>query len=293
MPQPSHPLMRPDDADAYRHVLRLIRRRTELPIVFGGPFDDGSLVLSEFIGTQTDGMRGLHVLPGKGMGGYVLEQRRPYTVNDYGTATTITHDYDDPALGEGICAIAAAPVTVRGTVRGVLYTAIRSTFSLGDRVTDALVDGSRRLAGELTIRDEVDKRVRLLASAESTAGPANAGAPSKDELRELHTELRSIAQGLDAGALRERLYRACDRFAWLGAPNSTPHEAGATTPRLASRELDVLANVALGCSNKETAQRLSLRPETVKAYLQNAASKLGVRGRQQTVIAARRAGLLP
>jgi DNA-binding CsgD family transcriptional regulator len=285
--------MRPDDADAYRSVLRLVRRHTELPIVFGGSFSDGSLVLSEFIGTLTDGMHGLHVLPGKGMGGYVLEHRRPYTVNDYGTAKTITHDYDDPALGAGICAIAAAPVTVGRAVRGVLYAAIRSAFPLGDRVTDALVEGSRRLAGELTIRDEVDKRVRLLENAGSAPSPASSEAPSQEELRELHTELRSIAQRLEDGALRERLCRACDRFASLGSAQPAPHEPAAAAQQLSPRELDVLGNVALGCSNKEAAQRLSLRPETVKAYLQNAASKLGVHGRQQAVIAARRAGLLP
>lgn len=287
-----HPLMRPDDADAYRHALRMVRRRTELPIVFGGPFDNGSLLLSEFIGTHTDGMDGLQVQSGKGMGGYVVAHRRPYAVNDYGTSTAITHDYDDPALSEGIRAIAAAPVTTHGAVRGVLYTAVRSTFPLGDRVIDALIDGSRRLANELTIRDEVDRRVRLLESATSGRPPSSHDPLREEELRDLHTELRSIAQELDDSALRERLRRACDRFAGSGSSRSAPQTHG-TSPPLSVRELDVLAHIALGCSNNETAERLCLRQETVKAYLRNATRKLGVHGRQQAVIAARRAGLLP
>lgn len=286
------PLMRPDDAAAYRQALRVIRRRTELPIVFGGPYDDGTLLLSEFIGTHTDGMNGLQVQQGKGMGGYVVAHRRPYTVNDYGTSTAITHDYDDPALGEGIRAIAAAPVTTRGTVRGVLYTAVRSVFPLGDRVIDSLIDGSRRLANELTIRDEVDERVRLLESAASATQAASADPLREEELRDLHTELRSIAQAMEDSALRERLRRACDRFAGFGSSRAGTDTPG-TTPALSVRELDVLSHVALGCSNNETAQRLCLRQETVKAYLRNATRKLGVHGRQQAVIAARRAGLLP
>lgn len=292
--QPSlDPLRRPDDADAYRHVLRLVQRRTGLPIVFGGSFANGALLLSEFLGTHTDGMQGLEVLPGKGMGGYVVAHRRPHTVNDYGVSKTITHDYDDPALGEGIRAIAAAPVTVRGTVRGVLYTAARSAFPLGDRVTDALIDGARRLTNELTIRDEVDKRLRQLENAMSVPLPDPADAPSTEELRDLHTELRSIAQELPNSALRDRLRRACDRFANLGSSRPTPHKHTDTPALLSARELDVLAHIALGRSNNETAQQLSLHPETVKAYLRNATRKLGVHGRQQAVIAARRAGLLP
>ena len=45
------------------------------------------------------------------------------------------------------------------------------------------------------------------------------------------------------------------------------------------RELDVLAQVTLGCGNAEIARRLSLRPETVKAYLRSATGKLEVHNR--------------
>jgi len=64
-------------------------------------------------------------------------------------------------------------------------------------------------------------------------------------------------------------------------------------PALAPRELDVLAQVALGCTNSETAQRLSLRPETVKSYLRSAMTKLGARTRHEAVVRARRLGFLP
>ncbi|MGW4247939.1 response regulator transcription factor, partial [Nocardia sp. NPDC004722] len=62
---------------------------------------------------------------------------------------------------------------------------------------------------------------------------------------------------------------------------------------LAPRELDVLAHVALGCTNLEAAQRLSVRPETVKSYLRSAMTKLGAHNRHEAVVRARRLGLLP
>ncbi len=63
--------------------------------------------------------------------------------------------------------------------------------------------------------------------------------------------------------------------------------------QLSPRELDVVAQVSLGCSNAEAAVRLSLRPETVKAYLRSAMRKLDAHTRFEAVVHARRLGLLP
>jgi DNA-binding CsgD family transcriptional regulator len=62
---------------------------------------------------------------------------------------------------------------------------------------------------------------------------------------------------------------------------------------LSPREIDVLAQVALGATNAEAATRLSVRAETVKSYLRSAMSKLGAHSRHEAVVLARRAGLLP
>ncbi|MGI5347678.1 LuxR C-terminal-related transcriptional regulator [Streptomyces sp. CA-250714] len=294
MPVPfPRPPLRPDDTDAFRHALRLARQRTGVRTVFGGEVADGALRLTEFTGTLTDSMRGLRVVPGRGLGGYVLAHHRPYAVNDYVPATTITHDYDSPVRREGIRAIVAAPVTVQGGVRGVLYAATRDAAPLGDRTTAALLDAARRLAGEIAVRDEVDRRVRLLETA------AEAPAPGLDALRDLHAELRGIAQQIEDAALRDRLRHACDRFLRAGLGPGTGAGAqqdagpGGDRPRLSPRELDVLSYVALGCTNAEAARCLGLEPETVKAYLRSATRKLGVHSRHQAVAAARRHGLLP
>jgi DNA-binding CsgD family transcriptional regulator len=62
---------------------------------------------------------------------------------------------------------------------------------------------------------------------------------------------------------------------------------------LSARELDVLAQVALGCSNREAGARLSLRPETVKRYLRGAMTELDAHTRLEAAVHARRLGLLP
>ncbi|MGP3973845.1 LuxR C-terminal-related transcriptional regulator [Streptomyces sp. 8N114] len=299
VPFPRPPL-RPDDTDAFRHALSLARHHTGVRTVFGGEVSDGALRLTEFAGTLTDSMRGLRVVPGRGLGGYVLAHHRPYAVNDYVPATTITHDYDSPVRREGIRAIVAAPVTVQGGVRGVLYAATRDAAPLGDRTTAALMSAARRLASEIAVRDEVARRVRLLETA-AEAPAAEPSAPGLDALRDLHAELRGIAQQIEDTALRDRLRHACDRFLRAGIETGTgtgpgaPQDAGqgADRPRLTPRELDVLSYVALGCTNAEAAQYLDLEPETVKAYLRSATRKLGVHSRHHAVATARRHGLLP
>lgn len=293
MPAPHRSSMRPDDADAFRHCLRLVRRETGVPLVFGGQVQHHTLRLTEFLGTHTDAMRGLQVARGRGLGGFVLERRRPYAVNDYVPATTITHDYDDPVLGEGIRSIVAAPVTVRGSVRGVLYGAVRDVHPLGDRATIALADASRRLAGELAIRDEVDRRVQLLETVHQPHSVDDPRSVTLAELRDLHAELRGIAHDIDDPALRERLRRACERFTHLDRDTvASPEPAGGFVPELSPRELDVLSYVALGCTNADIAQRLCLRSETIKAYLRSACRKLGVHNRHDAVTTVRRHGLL-
>lgn len=274
-------LLRPRDADALRAELRTVAATTALPVAFGGEVHDDTLVLSEFIGTRTAGLRGLAVRPRSGLGGATLIAGRPLSVADYRRAVTITHDYDGPVLGEGIQSVLAVPVVVGGRARAVLYGAHRSAAPIADRTADLMVAAAHRLAVELRVRDEVDRRLRLRDAQAANTG----GVPGVEDIRDVHAELRALAarspQGARLRSLADRLARALD-----DAP------AAADSP-LTRRELDVLAQVALGCSNAEAAQRLSLGAETVKSYLRSAAAKLGTRGRHESVSKARLLRLLP
>ncbi|MCV7430629.1 helix-turn-helix transcriptional regulator [Mycolicibacterium bacteremicum] len=268
-------LLRPRDTDAVRAELRRVAVEGDVPVLFGGEVHDDALLLTEFVGTRTAGLRGLVVRSSSGLGGASMVAGRPLAVSDYRSAATITHDYDTPVLTEGIRSVLAVPVVVDGVPRAMLYGAYRSGAPFGGLAADLMVGSARRLAHELQVRDEVDRRMRLL---EARA----AGAANPETIREVYAGLRTLAARTD-DATGTELHRLADL---LSAP-------AASEFHLTPRELDVLAQVALGCTNAEAAQRLSLKTETVKSYLRSAASKLGTKTRHEAVSKARRAGLVP
>lgn len=277
-------LLRPRDGDALRAEIRWVAGRAGVPVVFGGAVDEDTLLLTEFVGTVTTGMRGLSVLRTSGLGGQAMEYRRPTSVADYRDSSTITHHYDAAVLGEGLRSVMAVPVMVADRPRAVLYAATRGT-PLGDRTAEVILQAGRRLATEIAVRDEVDRRVRLLelAAPQPTTAPA-----ATEELREIHAELRAIAAATGDLALRDRLSGVCEQLTGM-----LTGEPVGDAPRLSRRELDVLAQIALGCTNQEAALRLSLGTETVKSYLRQAMSKLDAGTRHEAVARARRHGLLP
>jgi DNA-binding NarL/FixJ family response regulator len=61
---------------------------------------------------------------------------------------------------------------------------------------------------------------------------------------------------------------------------------------LSARELEVLALVAEGLSNREIGERLFIAEGTVKNHVSNVLAKLGVRDRTQAVLRAQELGLL-
>jgi DNA-binding CsgD family transcriptional regulator len=142
-----------------------------------------------------------------------------------------------------------------------------------------MIASARRLSRELNIRDEVDHRLRL-RNAQLASGAAT------EEIREVHAQLRLLAADPSAPpALQAQLRVLAERLA--------RGRSGGPAAALSIRELDVLAQVALGCTNAEVAKRLSLKLETVKSYLRSASAKLGAHTRHEAVAKARRAQLLP
>ncbi|WP_068277160.1 LuxR C-terminal-related transcriptional regulator [Aldersonia kunmingensis] len=281
-------LLRPRDSDAVRAELRRLADTGAAPVLFGGEVRaTDMLMLSEFFGTRTSGLRGLLVAPDSGLGGQAVASRRPFAVSDYAGARSITHHYDRPVTGEGIRAVLAVPVIVEGSARAVIYAADRRSGPIGDRAADLMVQASRRLSTEIAIRDEVDRRLRM-QTAHSVA--QRTSRPGAEELRAIHGELRAIATGLPQPE-RGRLQDITARLAALTSPESMVDTAGDIG--LSPRELDVLAQIALGATNAEAAARLAVRPETVKSYLRSAMGKLGARTRHEAVVLARHAGLLP
>ncbi|MEV1068611.1 helix-turn-helix transcriptional regulator [Streptomyces sp. NPDC050263] len=299
-----------------RGALARLRRATGLPVAFGGLVEPGrqQMRISEFSGATGVALRGLAVIPGNGLGGRAVALARPCAVTDYSLSRQISHEYDAAVAEEGLRSVLAIPVVVRRRVRGVLYGALRTAQPLGDRTLTAAVQAARDVEQALVVQDEA----RDLLAAIRPGGPAAGGpgtgsgagtstgtgardgagaAADREQVREAHAALRALAPRIADPVLRAELLDAC------GLLTPRAHPAPAAPPGrpglpghpldLAPRELDVLACVAAGATNAAAAERLGLRPETVKGYLRSAMRRLGAHTRGEAVVAARRAGLLP
>lgn len=260
-----------------------LRRGTGLPVAFGGLVESGrqQMRISELSGTATPALRALAVCSGNGLGGKAVALARPCAVLDYSASRQISHEYDAPVAVEGLRAILAVPVVVRRRVRGVLYGALRTAQPLGDRMLSAAMEAARDVEQALVVREEVRE---LLNAARPAPAPDPAASAVWEQVREAHAALRALAPRIPDPALRAELLEACG----LLTAEAATGEVGLTP-----RELDVLACVAAGATNAVAAERLGLRPETVKGYLRSAMRRLGAHTRGEAVVAARRAGVLP
>lgn len=266
-----------DDRAAIRDALARLRRESGLPMLFGGALTGTDrLQITEFIGAQSGTMRGLRVESGSGLGGKAMALRRPVIVNDYARAEAITHDYDEAVVGEGIRTMVGVPVVVGRSVRAVLYGALRTNATVGDRVVDSVITAARVLEQDLAVRDAFEAR-----------SPAIEAFPKADlDAAAVREQLFDLAGRADDDRIRGQLLRLLE-----GLP--APEEAEILTRSpLSPRETEVLMHVAVGLSNALIGQRMGVGAETVKSYLRAAMRKLEVNNRIEAVVAARRAGLL-
>lgn len=266
---------------------RALRDRGDLDVVFGGisRIRANHFTISHTQGGRTDRLNGLVIRSGHGLGGLVMTSARTATVRDYLSDDNITHAYDDAVSAEGLRLVTAVPVTVRGTVRGVLYGAMRDAACLTPDATNAMRRVADDIGFDLAVAEEVRRRSEVAEAAEHLRD-ARLAAPDRawEDVRAAFAELRQLAHEVTDDDLRSRLDSIVGRMA---QPRLT------TGPRLSDREVDVLAIVAMGCANAEVAARLNLQPETVKSYLRTASRKLGATNRMDAVARARATGQLP
>lgn len=132
---------------------------------------------------------------------------------------------------------------------------------------------ARRCGYVRTILDEGDAIVGLLRDEyESIGEPANGADPASAGLRDY------IATLLDASGAGVQKARATRQFAPLEP--------------LTQREIEILAFLANGVSNKEMAKRVFVSENTIKFHLKNIYGKLGVSSRLQAILAGRQIGVI-
>lgn len=260
--------------------------RTGLPVAFGGFERANAIEVTSIVGSRTPYLSGLVVHAERGLGGRALVERRPRLALDYRSSRNITHDYDRAVLGEGISTLFAVPIVVAGRSRGVLYCGSWETTAFGENTARAALAVASGLGAELRVREEVGRRLALVAPQEPAVDVS-----AREELREAYAALRRISADVTDNGIRARLADIERRLAELTRDRTAPLEA--LDVRLSPREVDVLSCAALGQTNAEIAKTLSLREGTVKSYLQSAMSKLDASTRHAAVARARRAGLLP
>lgn len=277
-----------DGTAAVRAAVLRIRRAGQLPVAMAAMAAGGSMFrVGELSGVVTDSLDGLAVAAGNGLGGKAATTARPLSVSDYPTSRLITHEYDVAVQREGLRSVLAVPVIVRCQVRAVLYGGLRVPAALEDRALTVAVDAAREVERRLLMCDEAE---RLLSVARQPAQPV--GRAAWEEVREVHGALRTLADRVPDPLLRDELLLACGRLA-AASPERERVGRACWPVELSPRETDVLTCVASGATNAQAADRLGVRPETVKSYLRSSMRKLGAHTRVQAVVAARRVGALP
>ncbi len=189
------------------------------------------------------------------------------------------------------------------------------------RVRLARGDPAAALAALAPARDRAEERgwaderlqaLLLEAVAQQAAGAAGPAAAALDGALQVAEPGGCVRSFLDEGAsmarlVRDRAARSPSDYATLllGAfrtaarsrrhattASSSETRLGGLVEPLTGRELELLALIAEGLSNRQIAERLFLSPQTVKVHARNIYGKLGAGSRTQAVATARSLGVL-
>lgn len=266
-------VLRPSDYEYVRAQSAQLRRTAGVPVVFAGLREGLGVRVTVSVGHRTAALNTIYVTPNRGLGGLSWRSRKPMIVRGYRAASEITHDFDEQILGEGITDLVTAPFVVDGAVRGLIYAGYRGEEYVAANAVDRLARQADSIATELHTRDEVDRRIIALTARDQRGFDVYSSA-------RLLTQLETIAADSADPQTRRKLETLIESAARPASPRI----------ELTRRQLQVLALVELGFSNKDAAARLGLTTETVKTYLRAAMTRLGARTRYEAVIAARHGG---
>ena len=157
---------------------------------------------------------------------------------------------------------------------------------------DIRLSGKDGLAALDRIRtDQPDVRVVMFSSFDNptyVARAVSAGAHDYVLKGSSRAELIASINGAAAGTLPKRAGEMRRIATTMANRVSTPNPDIPLTPR----ETQVLRHIALGLSNKEIAQSLTISVETVKEHVQNILRKIAVGDRTQAAVWAVRRNLV-
>jgi signal transduction histidine kinase len=143
-----------DGSTAMRQIVDKVPASSGVDIAWvGEPDDADQIVLRHTVNTRTHAVNGLIVPAGCGLGGQVLQRRRPLWVSDYQRAESITHHFNPQVAAEGVGAMIAVPMIYEDRLLGVLYGANRFEAPFGDRVINVLEQAASRAAAAAVVAE--------------------------------------------------------------------------------------------------------------------------------------------
>lgn len=194
----------------------------------------------------------------------------------------------------------------------VVRDGLRGMFSADPRfdVLGEAADGAAAIAAGAALRPDVilmDLRMPGIDGVSAIRALAEQGIPSRILVLTTYDTDSDVLPAIEAGATgyllkdapREELFRAVEAAAQghaALAPTVAARLLGGmrrpAASALSPRELEVLALIARGSTNREAARRLFVSEATIKTHLLHAYAKLGVNDRAAAVAAAFSRGYL-
>lgn len=258
------------------------QRISGLPVAFAGLVepDQQEFSIAVLRGVDTDSLVNLRVRVGEGLGGMALALQRPASVISYPQARGITRAYEEAVAREGLQSMLSIPLAVpgRGPV-AVLYLAERDQVGIGERVQKKLRPLTQRLAIDLQVAVDVERRLAAVQRDLAQVSLAARG--------DLRGDLAALMETTSDTHTKEGLQEVLGKI----APPPADADLLVASP-LTKRETEVLTEAEHGASNLQIALALGVTESTVKSYMKSAMAKLGAENRVRATRIARELGHL-
>jgi signal transduction histidine kinase len=203
-----------DRTRATRRILTNVPESTGVDVAWVGEPDGADrMILSHMVNRLADGVDGLVVPEGVGLGGQVLLTRQPIWVTDYCAMPDIPEQFRSRAHDERIRAMIAVPIIHNGQLYGVLYGANRSDAEFGGGHAQALQRVAVRAAAAQVIAERArhaaevavhEERRRLALELHDTVGAMlftlRAGIRRLGDEPQLDGELRARVSAMEEQA---------------------------------------------------------------------------------------------
>jgi len=197
-----------DLALVLRKITEYARERCGSDMAFIAPRDQAreAATIVTSVGTRTDAFIGVSILPGKGIGGRVLETKQPFVTNDYLNDPRLRHDYNLLAEQEGFVTNMAVPILREGEILGVLWVVNRSPRPFTARHQAVLT----KLAGQAAIAVQ---NARLFEETQRRLGET-AGLLKIAEILNSQLELEPVLKEIARRTAQVLEFERCSVFLW-------------------------------------------------------------------------------